>query len=77
MGRPFPGVKRWREIKTPVFNIRVMLVIILRFINYEVGLMMNKPTELSLEWFPRVPLLSLDATLFVSFVADGRKKRFT
>jgi hypothetical protein len=59
MGRPFLGVKRWREL------------------NYQVGLMINKPTELSVEWLPRVALLSSDATLFVNFVVDGRKKRFT
>jgi len=54
-----------------------MWIIILKFINDEVGLMINKPTEPSLEWLPKVALLSSDATLLVNFVADGRKKRFT
>jgi hypothetical protein len=49
MGRPFLGVKTWRELKTPVFKSKVMLLIILKFINYQVGLMINKPTELSVE----------------------------
>ena len=77
MGRPFLGVKTWREFRTPVFNSKVMLIIILKFGNYQVGLMINKPTELSVEWLPKVPLSSSDATLLVNFVADGRKKRFT
>ena len=77
MGRPFLGVKTWRELKTPVFNSKVMLITILRFINYQVGLMINKPTELSVKWLPKVALFSSDATLLVNFVADGRKKRFT
>jgi len=74
MARPFLGVKTWGELKT---NIKVVLITILRFITYQVKLMINKPTERSLEWLPKVPLLSPDATLFVSFVADGRKNRFT
>jgi hypothetical protein len=77
MGRPFLGVKTWRELKTPVFNSEVIFIIILEFINYQVGLMINKPTEASVEWIPKVPLFSSDATLLVDFVADGRKKRFT
>jgi hypothetical protein len=77
MARPFLGVKRWRQLRTPVFNNKVMLITILRFINYQVGLMINKPTELSVEWLPKVALFSSDATLLVDFVADGRKKRFT
>ena len=77
MGRPFLGVKRWRKLKTPVFKRKVISIIILKFMNYQVGLMINKPTEVSVEWLPKVPLLSSDATLLVYFVADGRKKRFT
>jgi hypothetical protein len=77
MGRPFLGVKTWRELKTPVFNSKVMLLIILKLIKCQVGLMINKPTQLSVEWLPKVPLLSSDATLLVDFVAHGRKKRFT
>jgi hypothetical protein len=74
---PFLGVKRWRQLKTPVFNSKVMLITVLEFISYKVGLMINKPTELSVEWLPNVALFSSDATLLVNFVADGRKKRFT
>jgi hypothetical protein len=54
-----------------------MLITISRFINYQVGLMIKKPTGLSVEWLPKVALFSSDATLLVDFVADGRKKRFT
>jgi hypothetical protein len=77
MGRPFLGVKTRKELKTPVFNSKVTLITILKFINDQVGLMINRPTELSAEWLPKVPLFSSDATLFVNFVVDGRKKRFT
>jgi hypothetical protein len=77
MGRPFLGVKTWRKFKTPVFNSKVVLITVLKFINYQVGLMINKPTELSVEWLPKVALFSSGASLFVNFVADGRKKRFT
>jgi hypothetical protein len=77
MGRPFLGAKTLRELKTPVFSTEVMLIIILEFITYQVGLMIKKPTELSVKWLPKVALFSSDATLFVNFVADGRKKRFT
>jgi hypothetical protein len=54
-----------------------MLITVLEFISYKVGLMINKPTEVSVEWLPNVALFSSDATLLVNFVADGRKKRFT
>ena len=77
MGRPFLGVKTWRQLKTPVSNTKVMVISILRFINYQIGLMINKPTGLSVEWLPKVALFSSDATLLVNFAADGRKKRFT
>jgi hypothetical protein len=77
MGRPFLRVRIWREFKTPAFNSKVMLIVILEFGNYRVRFMINKPTELSVEWLPKMPLLSSNATLFVNFVADGRKKRFT
>jgi hypothetical protein len=39
--------------------------------------MIHKPTELSAEWLPTVPLFSSDATLFVNLVVAGRKKRCT
>jgi hypothetical protein len=77
MGTPFLGVKTWKELKTPVFSIKVMLIIILGYINYQVGLMINKPKQLSVKWLPKVALFSSDASLFVNFVADGWKKRFT
>jgi hypothetical protein len=77
MGRLFLGFKTSRELKTPVLHSKVMLITILKFINYQVGLMIKKPTELSVKWLPKVALFSSDATLLVNFVADGRKKRFT
>jgi hypothetical protein len=77
MGRPFLGVKTRRELKTPVFRTKVMLITILKLINYQVGLMINKPTEVFVEWLPKVALFSSDETLLANFVADGRKKRFT
>jgi hypothetical protein len=60
-----------------LFSTKAMLIIILEFITYQVGLMIKKPTELSVKWLPKVALFSSDATLLVNFVADGRKKRFT
>jgi hypothetical protein len=68
----------WAKIYSPVIFIsKVMLIIIWKFGNYRVRLKINKPTELSVEWLPKVPLLSSDASLFVDFVGDARKKIYT
>jgi hypothetical protein len=63
MGRPFLGVKRRRQLKTSVFSTKVMLITVLEFISYKVGLMINKPTEVSVEWIPKMPLSSSHAPL--------------
>jgi len=60
MVTPFLGVKGWREFKTPGFNSRVMLIVILEFGNYRVRLMINKPTELFKP--PKMTLFSLGAS---------------
>jgi hypothetical protein len=63
MRRPFLGVKTWRQLKTLGFNSKATLLIILKFIKYQVGLMIKKPTELSMEWIPKMPLSSSVAPL--------------
>jgi hypothetical protein len=39
-------------------NGKVMLIITFKFGNYRARLMISKPTKLSIEWLPKMPLLS-------------------
>jgi hypothetical protein len=70
-GRPFLGVKTWREFKAPVFDGEVMLMTLLEFITYKVGLMIHKANRIICGMASQVPLFFSDTTLLISKFSCG------